>query len=116
MSNASRRSTLLSLQQASVVPKRITRMLQDKTELDSFALFFLGTLAENSVSFIQPGKLPRGCHGVRAEMMSRAGYLYEAPYKFANGHQVIGYAITQKGRNAWRDCRFAQTASGVSTF
>jgi hypothetical protein len=81
-------------------------MLQENARLDGLTLFVLGTLAENSIGFFESGKLPRGCSASQAEMMLRAGYLFEAPYKFANGHQVIGYAITRKGREAWRDSRF----------
>jgi hypothetical protein len=81
-------------------------MHQELIQLDGLALFFLGKLAEHSIGFFERGKLPRGCNAALVEVMLEAGYISEASYEFANGHQVIGYAITQKGRSAWRDYQF----------
>ena len=74
-------------------------------ELTARDYFLLGTLAEAANGI---DHLPYGCTDAQARKLVPVGYLERAATGAANGHEIVRYRITPKGRAAWDAYRFTE--------
>ena len=72
-------------------------------ELTARDYFLLGTLAEAANGI---DHLPYGSTDAQAKRLVPVGYLEHAATHAANGHEIVRYRITPKGRAAWDAYRF----------
>jgi hypothetical protein len=82
-----------------------------ETELTEKDYYLLGMIAEGvryqGGRHRHKGELPHGCSFDQAERLVREGYLEKMMFQAIGRQEVIRYAITEKGRAAWRGYRFA---------
>jgi len=86
-----------------VVLQEDLRLGHNAFELTARDYFLLGTLAEAANGI---DHLPYGCTDAQAKRLGQEGYLERAATGAANGHELVRYRITPKGRAAWDAYRF----------
>ena len=88
-----------------VVLQEDLRLGHNAFELTARDYFLLGTLAEAANGI---DHLPYGCTDAQAKRLVPEGYLERAATRAANGHEIVRYRITPKGRAAWDAYRFTE--------